>query len=351
MDENYIIIDGSYGEGGGSIVRLSMAFSALLNKPMIISNIRSKRTNPGLRTQHLIGIKLIEQIFGGNLDGGKIGSTQIKYKPQENFELLQSHISVKIDTAASIGLVIQTLQLAMVKLKKEFTVEMIGGGTYGLWAPSIDYIIHVTLTYLRYFGIDFEIEVENHGFYPKGGAKVILKLKSNKLLTKETVRITTREDNQEIQGVSIASRHLQRAKVAERTAQEAERLFTNSGFKSSINPLYVDSYSSGAGITVWTKSNFPFGSSFISKKGISSENVARLIVSQFINDWNHKGILDEYMTDQIIPFMALYPAEITTGPLSNHTTTNIWISSKFLPTVFEIKESSPDLFSIKSNFN
>lgn len=348
MDENVISIDGSYGEGGGSIVRLSMAFSALLNKPIFITNIRSNRSNPGLRTQHLIGIKLIQQVFGGKLEGAAVGSTQIRYTPQKEFDEALSHISIKIDTAASIGLIIQTLQLALAKLKSEFTVEMIGGGTYGLWAPSIDYIIHITLSYLRNFGIDFEINVENHGFYPKGGAKVILKLKSNKLLSKHSVEIHKSGDDNVIQGVSIASRHLQKKEVAERTANEAIKLFNNSGFHCDINPLYVDTSSVGAGITVWTQSDFPFGSSFVSKKGLSSENVVRSLVSQFLDDWKNNGILDEYMADQIIPFMALCPTEITTGPLSKHTTTNIWISSKFLSTKFNIQEIKQNLFSISS---
>lgn len=348
MEGEFIKIDGSTGEGGGSIVRLSMAFSALLNKPILISNIRSNRSNPGLRTQHLIGINLIQQIFGGELEGSEVGSTQIRYSPQEDFDEVQSHISIKIDTAASIGLIIQTLQLAMVRLKKEFTIEMIGGGTYGLWAPSIDYIKHVTLSYLTYFGINFEIDVVNHGFYPKGGAKVILKLKSSEMNPKHLVHVAKREGKPEIQGISIASRHLQRAKVATRIANEAIKLFNNSGFNCDINPLYVETSSAGAGITVWTKDDFPFGSSFVSKRGFSSENVARLLVRQFMDDWKNNGMLDEYMTDQIIPFMALYPAEIITGPLSKHTTTNIWISSKFLSTKFDIKELKPNLFSICS---
>ncbi|MDO9046026.1 MAG: RNA 3'-terminal phosphate cyclase [Methanobacteriaceae archaeon] len=43
-----IEIDGSLGEGGGSIVRISTALSALTSKPIHIFNIRAKRTKMGL---------------------------------------------------------------------------------------------------------------------------------------------------------------------------------------------------------------------------------------------------------------------------------------------------------------
>ena len=105
--EDLVHIDGSYGEGGGSIVRFSVAFAALLKKPVEITNIRSNRENPGLRIQHLTGINLIQQIFGGTLHGAEVGSTGIKYFPNQNFSFENKNIKIPIETAASIGLIIQ----------------------------------------------------------------------------------------------------------------------------------------------------------------------------------------------------------------------------------------------------
>jgi len=48
-----IEIDGSYGEGGGQILRTALALSAILGKPFVPFQVRSKRKNPGLQAQHL----------------------------------------------------------------------------------------------------------------------------------------------------------------------------------------------------------------------------------------------------------------------------------------------------------
>ena len=348
VNENIISIDGSYGEGGGSIVRFSMAFAVLLKKAIVIKNIRSKRKNPGLKTQHLVGINLLHQIFGGTLQGAEIGSTSIHYYPDMDFKFKKKFYSVTINTAASIGLIIQSLQLILVKLNDEITIEMIGGGTYGLWAPSIDYIEHVTSKYLKFFGCNFEIKVDNHGFYPKGGSKIYLILKPGYSNVKNFLDFTKRDQNPSINGISIASNHLLRSNVADRAAKAAEKILSQHGFDSNIEVKYVDSDSIGSGITLWTNSQYPFGSSYVGQKGISSEKIGEYVAMNFINDWNNGGVLDEYMTDQIIPFMVLYPSEIITGPLSKHSNTNIWISNQFLPTIFEIKNLQKSLFSIKT---
>ena len=346
--EELVQIDGSYGEGGGSIVRFSMAFAALLKKPLEIINIRSNRENPGLRTQHLAGIKLIHQIFGGTLQGAEIGSTKIKYFPKQNFSFEANHIKVPIETAASIGLIIQSIQLELANLQEELTIELIGGATYGMWAPSIDFIEHVTLRYLNLFGINFQIKIEKHGFYPKGGAKVILVINPIKSIKNDLV-INKRESISQMKGVSIASKQLEKSQVAERTAKSAQTLLEKNGFTTEIESLYVDSISVGNGITVWTESNFPFGSSNVGQRGVSSEKLGQNLATNFLNDWNNGGVLDEYLTDQIIPFMSLHKSEVLTGPLSQHSATNIWLCNKFLPnSIFEIQNLGKNRFSVKT---
>lgn len=50
-----LIIDGGMLEGGGQLLRNSVALSALLCKPITIQNIRNGRRPPGLKAQHEAG--------------------------------------------------------------------------------------------------------------------------------------------------------------------------------------------------------------------------------------------------------------------------------------------------------
>ena len=51
-----LTIDGSYGEGGGQILRTSLALSLVTGTPVRIEKIRAGRKKPGLLRQHLTHI-------------------------------------------------------------------------------------------------------------------------------------------------------------------------------------------------------------------------------------------------------------------------------------------------------
>ena len=51
-----IRIDGSFGEGGGQIVRTSLALSLVTGKPFTTDHIRAGRDKPGLMRQRIGGV-------------------------------------------------------------------------------------------------------------------------------------------------------------------------------------------------------------------------------------------------------------------------------------------------------
>ncbi len=46
-----IYIDGSYGEGGGQVLRTSLSLSAITGSPIRIEGIRAGRQKPGMAAQ------------------------------------------------------------------------------------------------------------------------------------------------------------------------------------------------------------------------------------------------------------------------------------------------------------
>lgn len=97
-------IDGGIMEGGGQILRIAVALSAILHKPISVNNIRANRTNPGLRPQHLAGMQLVRDLCYGQLSGDQVGSQHITFIPG----MLQSGTYLaETGTAGAVSLLLQ----------------------------------------------------------------------------------------------------------------------------------------------------------------------------------------------------------------------------------------------------
>ena len=175
MNEGDLLkIDGSFGEGGGAILRLGAAYSVLFKRPIIIKNIRANRPKPGLRLQHLLGLKTLTELSNSSLSPCRVGSEEISVTPNYKHEV-KSNIHINISTAASIGLLLQPIQIASLGFKKSEKIKIFlkGGGTFGKWAPSVNYLKEVTYKLFEKSGLKIDIDILKHGFYPKGGAQLI----------------------------------------------------------------------------------------------------------------------------------------------------------------------------------
>ena len=75
-------IDGSYGEGGGQILRTAIALSVLTKKPVEITNIRARRPNPGIKPQHHAAVTIIKNLCSGKTEGLDLGSSHIRFYPK-----------------------------------------------------------------------------------------------------------------------------------------------------------------------------------------------------------------------------------------------------------------------------
>jgi RNA 3'-terminal phosphate cyclase (ATP) len=97
-------IDGSMGEGGGQILRTSVALSAILGEEIEVVNIRARRKNPGLGNQHLWGIKLVAMMSNARVEGLHLGSARIKFSPGR---IKGGEFKVDVGTAGSLTLLLQ----------------------------------------------------------------------------------------------------------------------------------------------------------------------------------------------------------------------------------------------------
>lgn len=323
-------VDGSFGEGGGQIIRTSIALAALTNQPCRIYNIRAKRKNPGLQSQHCTAINAVAKLCDAKLDGAELNSQEITFRPNQ---INTDSISLDIGTAGSIALVLQTLMIAAYSHKLRIKII---GGTVNKWAPSVFYLQNVTLEMLKKFGYAGEIKIMRHGFYPKGGGIVEAAFSNSKI---KKISILDRGKLRSIKGFSTSSKDLQKQQVAERMAKYACDSLKEFDLSPELETSYVDTNSTGASIDLFAVyENSILGSNSIAEKEKRSEDVADEAVRNLKKYHDSRHPIDPYLADQLIPYIALSGGEIK-APITEHTKTNIWVCEKFLPVKFTCNQA------------
>ncbi|MBN2151853.1 MAG: RNA 3'-phosphate cyclase [Candidatus Lokiarchaeota archaeon] len=341
-------IDGSHGEGGGSVLRLCAAMGLVFQKKIHVYKIRANRDKPGLREQHLMGLQALAALCGGKLEGGAVGSTDVTFEPGT---IKPGRVAIKIGTAGAIGLVYQILSVACAAYKADegelVEVDIGGGGTFNKWAPSTSYVRGVLIPLLRRAGFASELEVLRHGFYPKGGAQA--RITFHPVDTLKGLMLDARGEITAIRGESVSTIHLRSARVAERQAAS----FTSAvkaRFQQSdvaIETRYVDAMNPGSGITAWATTGtgcIISSGSVVGERGIKSEVVGQECARDLIKalQGSPHATVDEFTSDQLIPFMAVSKERsvIIAPKLTSHARTNIDMMRLFTDRPIDVQEQS-----------
>jgi len=333
-------IDGSYGEGGGQILRNAVALSTLTKKPVKITNIRANRPNPGIKPQHYISIKSIQELCCAKTTGLEIGSSTLSFTPGD---FKGGKYKFDIGTAGNITLVFQACILASFNSKEPVTIKL-NGGTDVKWSPSWDYFTNVFLPLLKKMGVSVETKLITRGYYPKGGGEAEITINPCKKIN--PLRLDRYQEFSDVKGViNIAGLP---DHISTRMKHSANKLLLKENFMSNIEIERFSSISQGAGITLWVESKDTIlGTTVLGERGVSSEEVGKTAVMKLLSEIQSQSTLDVYAFDQLLPYMAL--AEDSSScfvkELSNHANTNIWLVKQFLDVNFEAKNKE-DNFKI-----
>jgi len=347
-DKNYLVIDGSLGEGGGAILRLSAAYSFLFKKPITIKNIRANRPNPGLRLQHLLGLKTLANLTNSKLSDCNVGTEEITFIPNIKNEIM-SNISLNINTAASIGLLLQPIQIACLGFKKpeKIEIKIRGGGTFGKWAPGLNYLKAVTYKIFEASGLKFKVDILKHGFYPKGGAQVNCYIYPSPK-TLNPINLTELGNVERIHGDIIITNQLKRNRdnigIRIRKAIQ-QRLKRELNVETDIKFKWVDSISPGVGVTLWAQSDtgaIISTGTILGDKKTSSEKLGNATAQKIISSIQNEIPVDNYLSDQLIPLMAYIEEKscIKVSEITNHTRTNLELTKRFTKKDYKIVKSN-----------
>ena len=125
----------------------------------------------------------------------------------------------------------------------------------------------------------------------------------------------------------------------------------------SIQEEYSEALSTGSGITLWAifsldkdeiddKNPIRLGADSLGERGKKAEDVGKEAAFSLINEIESKAPADRHLTDQILPFIALFGGRIKASKITNHAKTNIYAIEQFLGKCFEIDEKNNILSAI-----
>lgn len=331
-------INGDYLEGGGQILRTAVSLSCILKKQVRIFNIRAKRKESGLKSQHLYTLKVLAELFSAKTEGLELGSKEIFFSPQ--LDLIQhNYKEVDLKTAGSIGLALQALILVSA-FKSKGIVFKIRGGSCGLGAIPVDYYPEVIFPILKRSGLEAEMEIKKRGYYPKGGGEVEVKIQA---ITKpKPILLDEPGEVKEIKIISIASLELRKRNVAERqlyTAQDLLKKYFNFSFNKKIEYAPTESLGSELNIVAYTDKGAILWSDARGEFKKSAEEVAKEAVEKLIKEIEAGSAVDTHLADNLISWLSFLGGRIKAGFLSLHTQTNIWVCEKFLGKIFLVKDN------------
>jgi len=340
-----ILIDGSQGEGGGQILRSSLALSLVTGRPFCMENIRAGRKRPGLMRQHLTAVNTATEVGAADVTGDQMGSTRLTFRPHT---IKSGDFHFRVGTAGSTTLVLQTVLPALMLADKPSTLRLVGG-THNPFAPPLDFLGKTYLPLLANMGPQVETKLVRPGFYPAGGGEFrvcitpVKTLKPLKLIERgEIVRRTVR----------LMFAHLPFS-VIER---ERNTIMQKTGWDESVFEIRETPNARGPGNLVMIEAESPDVCELFTGFGevkVPAEKVAMDALEQYHRYVAADVPVGVYLADQLMLPMGIAtyrgaePSEFLTHDLSLHSTTHIGLLRRFLNIAIELTRDDNGRCSVR----
>ena len=331
-------IDGAQGEGGGQILRTSVAAAMCLGRPVHIDNIRAQRPKPGLRRQHLAAIEAAAQLSGGEVRGQELGSCEIFFGPGP---VRGGSYTFDIGSAGSATLVLQTLLPALLTAPTRASIT-VRGGTHNPLAPPFEFFDLAYLPLLRRMGARVTAQLERHGFMPAGGGAV--RIDVDPVTCLRPLQLTTRDRMTGLEArIKIANlaRH-----IAEREKQALVEQLKIAPEAVVIEE--VEASGPGNAIVVCAHArNLTEVFTAYGRRGLPAETVARIAATEVRRYLACSAPVGPHLADQLLLPLALAGEGIfTTGSPTSHTTTQATLISRLFGLPVVLRPLAEDLWQV-----
>jgi RNA 3'-terminal phosphate cyclase (ATP) len=343
METKFVELDGSFGEGGGQILRSSLALSLLTGKPFHLRHVRARRARPGLQPQHLMSVRAAAAIGAAQVRGASVGSTDLVFEPGA---VSAGTYRFDIGTAGATGLVLQTICLPLALRGTDPSEVTLVGGTHNDKAPCFHFLDTTWRAYLERLGLRLSLRMVRPGFYPRGGGVVVAHLQPAAALRGLRLRERGGVTVRGFSAVAGLPDH-----IARRQARRAAFRLEQSGVAADIaQEEWPGGPGSVLGLVVDTD---PAPALFfgLGARGKPAEVVADEAADQAIAYLRAApAAVDAHSADQILLPLALAegPSEYSVAQVTQHLLTNIAVIRQFVEReiISEGEEGKPGVVRI-----
>ncbi len=327
-----LVLDGSYGEGGGQILRTALSIAALTQRHVIIERIRAGRPKPGLAAQHLTAVNAVASLCDAELDGAALGSRRLEFRPRA--PIRTGHYDVDVaktpqgGSAGSVTLVLQAMLLPLALTEGRSTIDL-HGGTHAAHSPPYEAIEDAWLPLLHAMGVSAQAEMRVRGWFPVGLGHVRAAI-DGRASALSPLRCEARGELQAIRGHAVTSKLP--AHIGERMASHARASLLAAGLHAEIVPIEAEAACPGTGIfltAIYASTRATFHA--LGERGKRAEIVGDEAASALLAFHASGATLDVHLADQ-----ALVPAALASGEsifvaerATEHLRTNAWVLERF----------------------
>jgi RNA 3'-phosphate cyclase len=330
-------------EGGGQILRIATALSALSGKPLRVTNIRGGRPKPGLQPQHLLGVKALGELCQARVEGAAIGSITVTFEPGRIHA--RPDWRLEVGTAGSTMLLVQSL-LPVLAAAGERSRVTLAGGTNNPWAPPVEYFQEAFLPAVEPMGIRARLELHRRGFYPKGGGEVALEVEPCAEVA--PIARTERGELTGIRGLAY-SRNLP-THITERIARSANDRLRAAGLPEAAFEFDTEGPSASPGTGVVLFADFGgvrLGADALGERGKPAEKVGGEAAQALIGEIESGAAVDSHLADQLVIYAALARGEsrYLAPAVTDHVRLAIDVTERMLDARFTTQGERPVMIS------
>lgn len=347
-ERDALVINGGQGEGGGALFRTALAMSALTQIPVRIHQIRAATRKPGISSEDLTFVRMLEAVSGARLEGDELDSHELLFVPKHAPKALKGEFDVQSHEKGLIpgnALMLAESIWPVLARTGAYSSFLIMGETYNNHTLTFDAFSQASLLLHSRQGVVGFAAQKVAGFGFAGRGEVQFEVEPS---APNGFQWLTRGELISVR--AIVSYYGVSKEMLERGKEALESILASYGEHFELEMNQVESRENGVHVTLMAEYESGLGvGSCLGARGVKIESVCRAAQSALKEFTDSNATLDPFLADQALVCAALAqePTQFVTQRITPRLQTMAYIIRQFIPIPITILGRLNDAGTIK----